>query len=314
MDTNLLFSVIDFLKEQPVNVIQLTFSQKLKENGKFSGYKSYTPNIDEDLKKEILQLSLNDIEQYRSKNLVRYNPIGCIDETYEVVVLKDSEKEKLELYTESLSIADHVDTTIDPSELTFYALSLEVNIDNQKRSIILFRRLSKFKRLQSKGLMAYFSGKELNKLDAKVFGIDGTVDMIKIDDQLFIFNHVSIERIFDMADIYHDMTVKALGVLKNLKRIENFEIFEEDCKNDMRVKRALTKMMNESNDLKNAFDNFDNIKKTISMFELEINVIEGEKPMLRYDDKSQLLDFLRIIRDSYYVSLIKERSGIDDGI
>lgn len=50
------------------------------------------------------------------------------------------------------------------------------------------------------------------------------------------------------------------------------------------------------------------------MFELEINVIEGEKPMLRYDDKSQLLDFLRIIRDSYYVSLIKERSGIDDGI
>lgn len=51
MDTNLLFSVIDFLKEQPVNVIQLTFSQKLKENGKFSGYKSYTPNMDEDLKK-----------------------------------------------------------------------------------------------------------------------------------------------------------------------------------------------------------------------------------------------------------------------
>lgn len=312
MDNNSLFHIIDSLKVQSNLYLKLTFSKKIKSRDGRLEYKSYTPNMSTSIKQEILQLALSDIDHYRGKNLAEYNPVGCLDETYEVIDLDKYRENNIDLYYESINHADYVDTSIDPSDLTFYAISIEGEIDGKNRSIIFFRRLSKFKRLQSKGVIAYFSGNTLNKLDAKIFGIDGTVDMVKVDNKLYIFNHISIERIFDMSNTYDSMTTEALRILKESERIENFEIFEEDCKNDMRVKRALTKMMKESNELESVFNYFDNIKKTIDMFELDIRIVEEEKPMIIYEDKSQLLDFLRIIRDSYYTSVIKERNGIDE--
>jgi hypothetical protein len=48
------------------------------------------------------------------------------------------------------------------------------------------------------------------------------------------------------------------------------------------------------------------------MFDLDIEVEEGDKPRLRYDDKKQRMDILRIINDAYYRSIIGKRTGIDD--
>ena len=59
-------------------------------------------------------------------------------------------------------------------------------------------------------------------------------------------------------------------------KISNFEQFENDCLDDKRVQKILTKMLNEENLLEGAFGNFDAIEKTIDMFDLDVNISENE--------------------------------------
>lgn len=61
------------------------------------------------------------------------------------------------------------------------------------------------------------------------------------------------------------------------------------------------------------FENFDNVIRCIEIFELPIEIIE-ENTKLVYEEKSQLLDFTRVIRDSFYRSIIGEREGVDDSL
>lgn len=73
-------------------------------------------------------------------------------------------------------------------------------------------------------------------------------------------------------------------------------------------------MSDETIDMSLLIERFDYIKKTIDMFELPIEIEEGENPQIIYSDKSQIFDILRILRDCYYVSLIKQEKGVDNKI
>ena len=83
--------------------------------------------------------------------------------------------------------------------------------------------------------------------------------------------------------------------------------------NDSNIRKILTKMQNENNNLERCFDNFDNIVETIDIFQLPININEEEKSII-YEDKTQIRDILRLARDSYYKSIIQEKPGIDNKI
>lgn len=71
-------------------------------------------------------------------------------------------------------------------------------------------------------------------------------------------------------------------------------------------------MIDCNDNLGDVFKNFSSILQVIDMFDLDIEVEEGDKPRLRYDDKKQRMDILRIINDAYYRSIIGKRQGIDD--
>ena len=83
--------------------------------------------------------------------------------------------------------------------------------------------------------------------------------------------------------------------------------------NDLNIRRILTKMQNENNNIEECFDNFENILTTIDMFELPIHIDEEENSII-YENKSQIKDILRLARDSYYKSIIQEKPGIDNKI
>lgn len=98
-------------------------------------------------------------------------------------------------------------------------------------------------------------------------------------------------------------------------RIVHFEEFAEDCLNDKRVTRILTKLLGEEGRLEHCFENFENVKNAINIFEIDIRIDRvGEKERLVYEDKRQLMAMARLIRDSYYTSIIQERNGIDDAL
>lgn len=286
-------------------VTKLYFVQKLRNN-----YTSYAPNVTPQIYSELLILIKTHLQSYTNHTLVEFNPTGQLDATIE-----HCNTEYVGDYDEiidSFSTPDTFDTSISPENLTFYCL--EFTDRNETFKLRFFRRVTKFKKLSSKGIIACFSGETLNKIDPKVIGIDGFVDLICADDDIYILNHIALERIFNLAEQFHEKATDALNILRPLHRISNFDKFEEDCLNDMRFKKILSKMLDESANMERVFSNFDNVRSVKEIFGLDIEILEGAEPSLKYEDKHQLMDFLRIIRDSYYKSIICEKEGIDDKI
>lgn len=66
--------------------------------------------------------------------------------------------------------------------------------------------------------------------------------------------------------------------------------------------------------MENCFDNFSNVVETIELFELQVEIQAVPREGIIYEHKGQLMDIIRLARDSYYMSLIKEKPGIDNKI
>lgn len=279
-------------------------------------YYSYSPQIENDVKKDLITVIKNYIERYKDCEQYDFSPIGARDSTIEKY-----ETSQLEMYNDIRdSFEKAARESIKDNEielLSFYCLELNVYINNdEKESIRFYRRITKFKKLSKSGLIGSIKNNRFNRLDNKMIGLDGDVDIIEKDGEMLILNHVSLERIFSIADQYADKAIEAMEKIKSANRIQNFEQFSEDCLNDKRMVRILTKLLSEEDRLDKCFENFENVKKVINMFELEINttITKKKKEVLVYDDKSQMMDMIRLVRDSFYTSIINERQGYDDAL
>lgn len=283
----------------------LYFTKKLS-NG---NYKSFAPNVGANIYEDLKNLITDYIEQFTNKEVVNYNPTGYRDETIEKLntsFLCDYSK-----VLDSFNNPDYVETKIDPDSYSFYTISITKH-DDEFPNIKIFRRVTKFKKLNSKGIIARFNGNSLNKIESKLIGIDGKIDFIIVNDNIFILSHYSIERIFNLDDQFRDKASEFLNQEGLRTGIKNFDTFYEDCLNDGRYRKTLTKMTNENIDISKVFENRENIKKTIEMFDLDIIYNDSPSFSIEYRDKGQIMDILRILRDSYYKSIINEQIGVDD--
>ena len=283
----------------------LFFTRKLR-NG---NYVSFSPNIDAQIYDDLISLIIDYIDKFADKSSVDYNPTGYRDETIESC--KTSYIRDYCRVLESFNNSDHVETEIDPDNYSFDTFEITKN-DDQFPNIKIFRRVTKFKKLHSRGIIARFNGNTLNKIESKLIGIDREVDFIVVNDDILILSHYSLERIFNLDDQFRDTASDFLNQDGLSNGITNFESFYEDCLNDGRYRKTLTKMTSESINVAKTYENHENIKKTIDMFNLEINYNEEPSFSIVYEDKSQIMDILRILRDSYYRSIINEQIGVDD--
>ena len=285
-------------------VVQIVFVKKGR-----SYYSAFEPNITYKLKMKMVDLIINDLQKYGQVDLCNFDPVY-------------SNLDKIEFcntnyvgnYSEVIDCmrnAEHDVSELQPDDITFYC----IRIDDEKNKVnyLIFRRISKLKRLNSKGIVARFFCNELNEITDTIFGIDGCVDfIIKDDKEIYIFNHVSLERIFKLNDKYFENARTVLQTLKELDVIENFENFEEDCLHDIRYQKRLTKVLGKIDNISDVFNNFDNIQKVIDEFDLDIEVKMNGMAQIVYEGKEQLNDILHIINDAYYKSIINNRKGIDE--
>lgn len=284
----------------------LFFTRKLRKGN----YVSFSPNIDAQIFDDLINLIIEYLEKFEDKTQVAYDPTGFKDGTIEkcsVSYVNDFEK-----VLDSFAQSDKVETEIDPDNYNFYTLTIEKNDDIDFPKIKIFRRVTKFKKLHSKGIIARFNGNTLNKIESKLIGIDGEVDFIIINDEIYILSHYSLERIFNLDEQFRDTASEFLNQDGLSNGITNFESFYEDCLNDGRYRKTLTKMTNENIDVAKTYENHENIIMTIDMFNLEINYSREPFFSIIYEEKNQIMDILRILRDSYYRSLINEQIGVDD--
>ena len=307
MDNNFTtaYDIIKYINDLTDIDSKLLFTEKSR-----SGYTSYAPNTTNSVKDKILELILDDINHFKDYEIVQYNPIANIDSTVETLKTNNIKgfNELLKDFESPIASTD----SINPDKITFYTLCLSDT--SSHNNVYLFRRTTKFKRLNSTGFFAQFYNNSLTEFDSKLIGIDGLVDIVVIEDKAFIFNHISIERIFKMNEQYNEVAAKALSTLKSKNRITNFDEFEEDCLDDLRVQKMLAKLNAEESLLENALNDFKSIKETIDLFDLTLDIDRSdnvEKLVYNSHDKQNLLEILRIIRDVYYISTVNHRQGID---
>jgi hypothetical protein len=298
MNANALEKFIEkLLTERPGNNLKIYFSRWAS-----SKYISHLPQLSNELQQEIITTVLPPLRDLLGDNIVAYNPIGVGD--MEIEKLNKADILQIPLYLES--IADDTVfkdmTTLRTDKIDFYCV--EISYDIQK--LYLFRQFHKLKKLR-KGILAQIVNNELKTMDGDFLGIDDSIDIILFGDDVYLINHISLERIFKYKDEFLNKTKEALGELLTENKIANIEQFTEDCCNDIRIMKRFTNLMTKGR-LPLFFDNYDKVPGIVT--ELELDIEFDDEDRLVYREKSQLFHIINLLSDSYFKTLIAERTGV----
>lgn len=114
MDLNM---IVKYLEQENL-VYDMYFSRKLK-----SGYESFSPNIDNQIFEDVSNLILDNLKKYISLEQTHYNPTGYRDGTVEICDI--GYVGNYEDILESFTIADNVETEIDPDNFSFYCFTIK---------------------------------------------------------------------------------------------------------------------------------------------------------------------------------------------
>lgn len=279
---------------------KLTFTVKKKNN-----YFSYAPNLSLDIAKDLAKHIVTQLEKVSELIPVEFNPVqGCTDQEIEYSEIARIERIKDII----ISIDETQELDINhANDISFYCLTIYDEDDNAYR---FFRRVAKFKKLSQEGMLFAIQGNTFNKLSSDILGIDGNVDVVIINQKVYIINRIAMERIFSMQSTYEEKAIIAMDIIGKTKKIANFSEFKKDCMGDSRFHKTLTRLLNDDVDIKDALEHTEEIQNVIETFDLNIELTKGESPQLIYKNKDDRMEILRIINDAYCRTCIRVRNVV----
>lgn len=289
-----------FISGDKLYTHKLTFTVKKRNN-----YFSYAPNLNLDVAKELAKHIVSQLEKVSDLTPVEFNPIqGCTDQEIEC-----SEIDKIERIKDIIA---SIDTTQEldinhANDLSFYCLTI---YDEDCNAYRFFRRVVKFKKLSQEGMLFAIQGNTFNKLSSDILGIDGNVDVVIINQKVYIINRIAMERIFSMQSSYENNANIAMDIIEKTKKIANFSEFKKDCIGDSRFHKTLTRLLNDDVDIKDALEHTEEIQDVIETFDLNIELTEGKSPQIIYRNKDDRMEILRIINDAYCRTCIRVRNVV----
>lgn len=295
--------IIDFIQEyeqsNEENCISIYFSRRTTKK-----YITVKPTVTSEVQKEIydtvnshLKKELNDCK------IVDYNAIGVIDGELEVIPA-----DNLIFFNDFISSITNENLYTDMTaampveKIGFYC----VDVFFKEKHLYLFRQFQKLKKLR-KGLFTQIINNELSVAEGNFLGIDEFIDLAVFDDQVYALNHISLERIFNYKDVFIENTQSALNDISKKNVINNFDDFKKDCMNDVRIAKKFTHIMS-SGKLPLFFENYEKVPEVVKELNLDVDFDNDNK--LVYRDKTQLFHIVALMSDSYFKSLIANRTGI----
>lgn len=299
---NNLKEFIDKIKSnQPRNVVKIYFSRK--SNSSISKYITHNPSISEAVQAELFNTVFPYVDkQLDSLKLVDYNPLGVLDGELESI-----STEEIPLFQDFLNsiTEENINKEINSlriEKIDFYCI--EISYDG--KTVYMFRQFQKLKKLRQ-GFLTRIIDNELNVIDNDFLGIDELIDMIVFEDKIYLFNHISLERVFSYRDEFLKKTNEALGEILTKNVISNIEQFADDCRNDIRIMKRFTNIMTKER-LPLFFDNYDKVPEIVAELELDLDFDEEGK--IVYRERSQLFHIINLLSDAYFKSLLAQRTGV----
>ena len=299
---NNLKEFIDKIKSnQQRNVVKIYFSRK--SNSSISKYITHNPSISGAVQTELFNTIFPYVDkQLDSLKLVDYNPLGVLDGELESI-----STEEIPLFQDFLnSIAEeNINKEMNSlriEKIDFYCI--EISYDG--KTVYMFRQFQKLKKLRQ-GFLTRIIDNELNVIDNDFLGIDELIDMIVFEGKIYLFNHISLERVFSYRDEFLKKTNEALGEILTKNVISNIEQFADDCRNDIRIMKRFTNIMTKER-LPLFFDNYDKVPEIVAELELDLDFDEEGK--IIYKERSQLFHIINLLSDAYFKSLLAQRTGV----
>ena len=289
----------DIRRTNPTNVMSIYF---VRRSGTMK-YKSYQPQISQEVQHDILNMILPNLRsQLLNNRLVQYNPTGVADG--EIEELEQQEVPYVTAFLNSVTSEELLlnSGNLDLAKIAFYCIKIAYN----NSEVFLFRQFSKLRKLR-KGYIARILNDELIAMEKEFIGIDESTDIILAQNSLLILNHIYLERVFNYRDQYRQKTMEAMGELLNQDVLENIEQFSHDCERDVRAMKRFTDIMTNGR-MPLFFENYEKVPGIVS--ELGIDLQFNDEGKIIYRDKSQLFPLIYLMSDAYFKSLLAERTGI----
>ena len=299
---NNLKEFIDKIKSnQPRNVVKIYFSRK--SNSSISKYITHNPSISGAVQTELFNTIFPYVDkQLDSLKLVDYNPLGVLDGELESI-----STEEIPLFQDFLNSITEENINKEMNSLRIEKIDfycIEISYDG--KTVYMFRQFQKLKKLRQ-GFLTRIIDNELNVIDNDFIGIDELIDMIVFERKIYLFNHISLERVFSYRDEFLKKTNEALGEILTKNVISNIEQFADDCRNDIRIMKRFTNIMTKER-LPLFFDNYDKVPEIVAELELDLDFDEEGK--IIYKERSQLFHIINLLSDAYFKSLLAQRTGV----
>ena len=254
-------------------------------------------NLGNDSKEKIREIAREVLRKCEKYSIEKYNPIGAISNTLEKTTTDEFEMvQELIDSLEKPGVSD--DITAEDVNFVIYEFRTMKGISYFMRR---YTKLQIFK----KG----FLGRLMDDKFEKLVGIDATVDIIVDGRDILIIQHTAFERIFDLDREFVEAAKEVLSNPKLDEKIEGFKQLKEDLLDNGSYVKRVSKLKNRKNAMV-FLDAPENTKKAIDEFRLNIPISPSNKYV--YTGKSQLGEFINLMQDAYYKTIIGGEKGTDE--
>ena len=299
--------MLDIVKKVNSNDVNLYMVHNVNSK-KGRGYSVVNPTIGNAFRQQLQSIVQDEITRYEGSPQAQYNPIGTLDNVVERAKVKSVKpistlKEALDKPLQKFNFNN------DSFNCFIYEFSYK-DKNGELKSLLVFRRTKKFKSFK-KGFIGYLINGTFNELkNSDMLATDEYIDFIMDEDDIYIFQHISFERIFNLRSKFIEKATSVLSNTKLSEKIENFDKLREEALDNQSYVKRLAKLNKGKNDAALFLEDLDATKKVIVDFNLDIKFNEaGDKLVFR--GESQVASFIGLMQDAYYQTLIGKHKGMD---
>ncbi|BAM46335.1 DUF4868 domain-containing protein [Amphibacillus xylanus] len=269
-------------------------------------YISHKPSLDLELQKEIIKVIKPTLSKIKNTEQIEFNENGRPNGVVEWCK-KDYVGVSLERLLNSLKEDMRKEKLIDSDKKDIYCIRIEIDSGEYVYFLNRIPQLRKFE----KGIWGRLVDSTFKKTTNAFIGIEPNFDLIIYQEEILVVNNVAMQRIFDLRTKYIENANSVLSSFEDSEKIEGFEQFKMDSIEDGNVVKRVSRLMEKPERMTRFIDNFDKVEQIIIEFDLNIE-LNAEKTKIKYTDKKQLNDIVKLLNDAYYKTVLSGEKGVDE--
>lgn len=266
-----------------------------------------SPSISSDFGLELKEITAEQLDKCSDLNDEEYNIIGSNDDTIETAKKVDYQ-DKIDIIMNAIE-KPTVKYRFSNYNFDFfiYEFSPKKDSDNNEK-LFAFRRTKKFKVFKKGVLGRILDGAFEELADKKLLGTDDLIDLFIYKGDITIMQHIAFERIFRLSNEFYDHASKVLNNPELQDRITNFESLRESALKNANYVKRLSKLDGTDNSTLFLRD-LNETEKVVDTFKLDIEIKDNN---MVYRDETQVGNFINLMQDAYYKTLIGKENGVDE--